>query len=94
MDNTNTLPPVKEKRKREVTDFSTLSNKELDDLSNLWEKEAWTFDVRFQAYLNGAYTNEEKTKSLNAVANKLWRKVGILERWRARNGHKQPHRKN
>jgi hypothetical protein len=70
---------------KEIDNFSSLSNKQLKDLSDKWENEAVIFETRFDYYLKGPYTNTEKTDKLFEIANRLWQKLRNLERWRLKN---------
>lgn len=70
-------------------DFATLSTKELEKLSQDWLREAMTFEIRFDAYYHGNKEIPKKTDDLNAVANRLWRRLRALERWRINNGSRK-----
>lgn len=66
-------------------DFRTLNNKELKSLRIKWHKAAYGLEVTLQDYMNKDNARTEKIDKLWKVANSLWRRVSILERWLIKN---------
>ena len=69
--------------KRELIDFNKLSKKELRDLSDKWEKEAFESELRLDKAMRHNHSSE-RVEKLGLTCNKLWKRVLILENWKKR----------
>lgn len=68
--------PNKPKRERQpLIDFTKLNKDQLAVLSAKWHKEAYTLELKYDRALH----SNEDVSNLFRMANKLWKRVQILE---------------
>lgn len=79
---------MSEDHRRKKIDFSKLSEKELKDLSSKWESEAMKVEGNYDYKLKNKFP-VDRIESAHTIANKLWRRLRTLERWRAKYGKQQ-----
>lgn len=66
---------------KNLIDFRILNSRQLTDLSEKWEREAYSVEMKIENNRN----DNEREEKLRQVANSLWRRLKILEDWRNRN---------
>ncbi len=82
-------------RAKVFIDFKTLTPRQLEDLSNRWEKDAFQFETKLDRLLqNVSYERlrvdvpeetQQKIDKLWKTGKSLWNRLAILETWRVRN---------
>lgn len=76
------------KKPKEFIDFRKLTKLELSTLSEKWQADALLLEMKLEKMLRRPGINEEKVSRIWDVANKLWRRLRILEKWRLTNKQK------
>lgn len=73
------VTPFKKPRK-ELIDLSKLTKPEKDALSEKWYKEAVSFEVKLEQAMGNPSTPNSTIISMWNAANKLWKRVRIIEK--------------
>ena len=86
-------------RPKVFIDFKTLTPRQLEDLSQRWEKDAFQFETKLDRLLQNVsfeklrvdITEETQMKidKLWKTGKSLWNRLAILETWRIRNKHRK-----